>query len=74
MENNTELKVKNLMNLRTSLIAVVTVLTGGLISFIFTDTNIIFKTFIIISGVYFDIFFIVNMINTNNKINKLLEG
>ncbi|MCD7779291.1 MAG: hypothetical protein LUH05_01305 [Candidatus Gastranaerophilales bacterium] len=74
MENNTELKVKNLMNLRTSLIAVVTVLTGGLISFIFTDTNIIFKTFIIISGVYFDILFVVNMINTNNKINKLLEG
>ncbi len=74
MENNTELKVKNFMNLRTSLIAVVTVLTGGLISFIFTDTNIVFKTFIIIFGIYFDILFVVNMINTNNKINKMLEG
>lgn len=49
---------KNLISLRTSLIAVVALLTGGLVGLILSDVVTIAKIFFIILGVYFDLLFI----------------
>lgn len=61
---------KNLINLRTSLITVVAVLTGGLIGIVLTDTNILFKSFLIILGIYFDLLFINDILAANDEIKK----
>ena len=61
---------KNLMNLRSSLIPAVVILTGGIVGIAITDINIIFKTFLLIFGIYFEILFISNINNINKEINK----
>lgn len=61
---------KNLISLRSSLIAVVAILTGGIVGIAITDINIIFKTFLLIFGIYFEILFISNINNINKEINK----
>lgn len=65
-----ELKIQNLINLRTSLITVIVVLTGGVIGLILSDINIIKTIGFIILGIYFDILFICNLLTINDKINK----
>lgn len=61
---------KNLMNLRTSLITVVIVITSGLAGIVltksFSTVNILL---LVIPGIYFDIIFLQNILSVNNKIN-----
>lgn len=61
---------KNLISLRTSLIAVVALLTGGIVGIAIADMNIIFKIFLLIFGMYFEILFINNITNMNKKIEN----
>ncbi len=61
---------KNLISLRTSLIAIVALLTGGIVGIAITDMNIIFKIFLLIFGIYFEILFINNITNMNKKIDN----
>ena len=61
---------KNLISLRTSLIAVVALLTGGIVGIEVTDINTILKTFLLIFGIYFEILFISNIMNMNKEIIK----
>ncbi len=61
---------KNLISLRTSLIAVVALLTGGIVGIAVTDINTILKTFLLIFGIYFEILFISNIMNMNKEIIK----
>ena len=63
---------KNLISLRTSLIAVVTLLTGGLVGIAIAEINVVFKVFLLIFGLYFEILFISNISNTNKKIDENL--
>ena len=61
---------KNLISLRTSLIAVVTLLSGGLVGLSLADDLSLAKLFWIILGVYFDFLFIYNII----KINEIIDN
>lgn len=61
---------KNLISLRTSLIAIVALLTGGIVGIAITDMNIIFKIFLLLFGIYFEILFISNITNMNKKIDN----
>lgn len=61
---------KNLINLRTSLITTIVVLTGGIVGIYLTDIGVITKTIFIIFGIYFDILFISNVLDINKKIDK----
>lgn len=61
---------KNLISLRSSLIAVVAILTGGIVGIAITDINFIFKSFLLVFGIYFEILFISNITNINKEINK----
>lgn len=61
---------KNLISLRTSLIAVVALLTGGLVGVAIAEMNITFKLFLLIFGIYFEILFISNITNMNKKIDN----
>jgi len=74
--DNFNLQIQNLINLRTSLIAVIAVLTGGLIGLLFNDNNnfVILKLIILIVGWYIDILFIGNVININKSIFKMLKN
>ena len=61
---------KNLIALRTSIIAVIIVLTGGIAGLIlsrsFSLTNIVV---FLIPGIYFDIVFLQNVLSLNDRIN-----
>ncbi len=61
---------KNLINLRSSIITVMIVLTSGTISLLFV--NIPLPKFIILlcSGIYFDLLFLHNVICINNEIEN----
>ena len=61
---------KNLISLRTSLIAVVTLLSGGLVGLSLADDLTLAKLFWIILGAYFDFLFIYNII----KINEIIDN
>ena len=61
---------KNLMSLRTSLITTVGVLTGGIVGLFLSEFEIISKTIFIVIGLYFDILFICNILDINQRINK----
>ena len=61
---------KNLINLRTSLIAVVALLTGGLVGVSLANMSLVYKSFLLIFGIYFEILFITNIMRINEKINK----
>lgn len=61
---------KNLISLRTSLIAVVALLTGGLLGLAFSENLSFGKLFWIVLGAYFDLLFIYNII----RINKVVEN
>lgn len=62
---------KNLMNLRTSLITVVIVITSGLAGIVltksFSTVNILL---LVIPGIYFDIIFLQNILSINNRIDN----
>ena len=68
--NDFEISITNLINLRTNLITIIIVLTGGLVGLVLSDVNIFATLFFIIPGLYFDILFIINVININQLINK----
>lgn len=65
---------KNLMNLRTSLIIVVIVITSGLAGIVltksFSTVNILL---LVIPGIYFDIIFLQNILSINNRIDNNLR-
>ena len=61
---------KNLISLRTSLIAVVALLTGGLVGLILSDVVTIAKIFFIIFGVYFDLLFISDILAANDELKR----
>lgn len=61
---------KNLISLRTSLIAVVALLTGGLVGLILSDVVTIAKIFFIILGVYFDLLFINDILAANDELKR----
>jgi len=61
---------KNLISLRTSLVPVIVVLTGGIIGIILSDINIILKVILLILGSYFEYLFIGNIVYANNKISE----
>lgn len=61
---------KNLISLRTSLIAVVALLTGGLVGVSLANMNLVYKSFLLIFGIYFEVLFIANIMRINEKINK----
>lgn len=64
---------KSLINLRASLIVVLTVLNGGIAGLIVADINIYKFVFLLIIGIYFDIIFISNLLTINKKINYNLK-
>ena len=57
-------------SLRTSLIAVVALLTGGLVGLILSDVVTIAKIFFIILGVYFDLLFISDILAANDELKR----
>lgn len=61
---------KYLISLRTSLIAVVALLTGGLVGLILSDVVTIAKIFFIILGVYFDLLFISDILAANDELKR----
>lgn len=61
---------KNLISLRTGLIAVVALLTGGLVGLILSDVVTIAKIFFIILGVYFDLLFISDILAANDELKR----
>ena len=61
---------KYLISLRTSLIAVVALLTGGLVGLILSDVVTIAKIFFIILGVYFDLLFISDILAVNDELKR----
>lgn len=61
---------KNLISLRTSLIAVVALLTGGLVGLILTNDFSSGRLFWLIVGAYYDFIFISNIM----KINKMIDN
>lgn len=61
---------KNLISLRTSLIAIVALLAGGIVGIAITEINLIFKIFLLLFGIYFEILFISNIANMNKKIDN----
>lgn len=72
--SNFETDINNLINLRTNLITIIIVLTGGLVGLIFSEIKLITALFLAIPGIYFDALFIMNVINVNNLINKKIKG
>lgn len=60
---------KNLMNLRTSLIPTVVVLTGGIVGLFLSDINIWAKIFLDSFGLYLDFLFIHNIVSINKRID-----
>lgn len=61
---------KNLISLRTSLIAVVALLTGGLVGLILTNDFSSGRLFWLIIGAYYNFIFISNIM----KINKMIDN
>lgn len=58
----------NLIQLRTSLITLIIVLTGGLVGLTISADFSLIKLFFIFLGLYFDLLFLRNVINVNDKI------
>lgn len=66
MIENIKEQNKNLINLRTSLINIIIILTGGILGLGYAEKlNII----LIIIGIYFDLMFLMNVLTINKKIN-----
>ena len=61
---------KNLISLRTSLIAVVALLTGGLVGLTLSEPYSFLKIAWMVAGVYFEFLFIYNISQINKNINK----
>lgn len=61
---------KNLISLRTSLIAIVALLAGGIVGIAIAEISIIFKIFLLLFGIYFEVLFISNIANMNKKIDN----
>ncbi len=61
---------KNLINLRTSLMPVVVVLSSGIVGLMLSDIEAIGKAVWVALGIYFDFLFIYNIV----KINRIIEN
>lgn len=68
--NYLEEENKNLMNLRTSLIPTVVVLTGGIVGLFLASIDLWAKAILILAGIYFEILFISDITYANRKINE----
>lgn len=68
--NYLEEENKNLINLRTSLMTMIAVLTGGMFWLATSNFMIILKVFFILSGIYLDFLFLSEVIRVNTKINN----
>lgn len=64
---------KNLINLRASIIAVMVVLTSGLAGLLLIEINTIKLIILLFIGIYFDIVFLGNVFNINDKITTNLK-
>lgn len=66
-----KLRVKNLISLRTSLINILIVLIGGVVSLFFFPNSRFTLIFGLVGGFYI-LVFLSNLLNLNNKLDKLL--
>lgn len=66
-------KLKHLISLRSNLITVVIVLTGGVFSMLFVSIPPVIFYLLLVLGGYFDILFLLNLVNTHQDINKTLQ-
>ena len=71
--NNFETNINNLINLRTNLITIIVVLTGGLVGLMLSDIDFYRSVIFIVIGIYFDVLFIRNVIDVHNKINDTIR-
>lgn len=70
MENYLKETLKDLINLRTSLMTIIVVITTGLLGLLFTSIS--FEKFItlLLIGIYFDSMFLMNVLNINKEIKE----
>ncbi|MBP3925131.1 hypothetical protein J6E39_07820 [bacterium] len=62
---------KNLINLRTSLITVIIVITSGLAGIVLTKSfSLVNILILVVPGVYFDFIFMQNILSINSKLNE----
>lgn len=66
-------KIKNLIALRTSLLTVVIVLTGGIIGLFFMGVPLVQILPLAVIGAYYDFVFLSNIFAINNSIETTLE-
>ncbi len=62
---------KNLISLRSNLMTVMVVLTGGITGLILSNISLCKFIILFSIGIYFDILFLCNVIEINEKINKI---
>ncbi|MDR1169114.1 MAG: hypothetical protein LBK53_09560 [Heliobacteriaceae bacterium] len=73
MEKYLANRIKSLIALRTSLIAVVIVTVSGTLGVLFTNIIPVVKWILFIVGAHFGILFLKNAINTDKEIEDLAE-
>ena len=61
---------KNLISLRSSLVTIIIVISGGIAGLILSDISALKFAFLMALGIYFDLMFLINAIKVNAKINK----
>lgn len=71
--SNFETDINNLINLRTNLITIIIVLTGGLVGLMLSDIDFYRSIIFIVAGIYFDALFIRNVIDVHNNINDIIR-
>ena len=65
-------RLKNLISLRSNLFIVVIVLTTGVLGLFFVKLSKIMVAFLFLTGIYFDFFFLSNLLKINQDIEELL--
>jgi len=66
-------KIRELTTLRTNLYTAIIILSGGIVSLVFADSNLILRIVLVALGVHFDIVFLGNLVTTHKDINATLE-
>ena len=61
---------KNLINLRTSLLTLIAILTCGMFWLATTNFSVVLKVLFIIAGVYLDFMFLYDVLRINSQINR----
>ncbi len=73
MDKKTELKVNNLIQLRTVLTNTLIVLIGGTVGLLFVEASVL-KYILLILGCFYILLFIANLSNTIREVNGILYG